>query len=70
METHKINGFIRTTPSLSGNSIYNLIATNLNQSFSCHLHITNHGVEKEYHTKTCNIEYADKTIFVIISWYV
>ena len=57
METDMINRFTQTTISLSQDTVYNLLATNPNQSFSAHLHTTNHGVNKEYYTKACNIGY-------------
>ena len=52
-----INRFSQTTLSLSQNTVYNLVATDSNQSFSAHLHTTNHGVTKDYDTKSCNVGY-------------
>ena len=57
MDTDMINGFTQTALSLSQNSVYNLVATDLNQKFSAHLHITNHGVRVRRYTRTCNIGY-------------
>ena len=42
METDMINGLTQTTISLSQDTVYNLLATNPNQSFSAHLHTTRH----------------------------
>ena len=63
METDVINGFTQTTLSLSQNSVYNLMATDSNQTFSAHLHITNHGVRTIRRTKTCNIGYSGEFIY-------
>ena len=60
MGTDQINGFSHTTLSLSHDTAYNLLAVDSNQSFSAHVHTTNHGVEKNYYTKATSIGYNGK----------
>ena len=72
METDMINGFTQATLSLSHNSVYNLMATDSNQTFSAHLHITNHGTSGLCYTKSCNIGYSGefkekKTFFKLLN---
>ena len=70
METDRIIGYTHATLALSQDTAYNLITTDPNQSFSAHLHTTNHGVQKYYYTKACNIGYNGKfnfkTMYIIV----
>ena len=66
MEKDMLKGYTQTTLTLSQNTVYNLITTDNNHSFSAHLYTTNHGTNKYHYMKACNIGYAGKYMVHII----